>query len=373
MKISDTLQPLLDASRREVPSLLQQLKVGQVLPGRVIERLQPGLLTLELASTRLLARSQVDIAPGTRLRLEVVKDQPVPQLRVLRPAPAVTDRQLLVRSAMPRQQAPREVRQAVDDLRPQATTPAKAEAVQRLSAILNDAGVALERLSPTQVRRALRHSGLFHEARLAAGGTAEPGDSKARLLRLLSLLQREPAATHGPGRSVPAGPEQASPGREPGGDALLQRLIRVIEASLSRIQLQQAAALPAEDGPRQAWQIDLPIHLAGETREAMLRIERETPGVRPGDAPSWTVNLVFDFDTIGTLECRIALAGERLSTTFWCAKTVTQQDLEQRLPGLKAALEAQGLEVVHLAGVVGTLPQSAVRLPVPDTLVDEHA
>jgi hypothetical protein len=371
VKISQTLQPLLDAARRELPSLLQQLKPGQVLPGRVLERVQPGLLKLELASTVLLARSKVDIAPGTRLRLEVVTERPMPQLRILPRPSAEPAQQLLMRAAMPRQQPPQEIRQVVQELRAQATGPKQAEALQRLSAILGDAGVAIERLGPAEIRRALRASGLFHEARLAGGGTAQPADTKTRLLQLLSLLQHHPTAAQG--QPTNASAEHAASAREPGGDALLSRLVRLVEASISRIQLQQAASLPADEGQRQAWQLDLPIQLPGETSEAMLRIEREPRGGGPGAEPTWSVSLAFDFATVGALECRLSLAGERVSTTFWCARPATQQDLDRRLPGLKEAFEAQGLEVVHLAGVLGSPPQPLIRLPLPQTMIDEHA
>lgn len=373
MKISQTLLPLLAAARRELPSLAQQLKLGQVLPGRVLERVQPGLLKLELASTVLMARSKVDIPPGTRLRLEVVREQPIPQLRIL-PRPAVEPaQQLLMRSAMPRQQPPQDVRQAVQGLGAQAANPRQAEALQRLSTILGDAGVAIERLGPAEIRRALRASGLFHEARLAGGETAQPADTKTRLLQLLSLLQHTPSAAQGRGQPTHTTAEHAASAREPGGDALLSRLVRLVEASISRIQLQQAASLPADDGQRQAWQLDLPIQLPGETHEAMLRIEREPRDGATGAAPTWAVSLAFDFDTVGALECRLALAGERVSTTFWCARAVTQQDLDRRLPRLRQAFEAQGLEVVHLAGVLGSPPQALTSLPPPRSLIDEHA
>ena len=37
-----TLQPLLTAPQREIPSLLQLLQVGQILPAKVLAQIQPG-------------------------------------------------------------------------------------------------------------------------------------------------------------------------------------------------------------------------------------------------------------------------------------------------------------------------------------------
>jgi hypothetical protein len=142
---------------------------------------------------------------------------------------------------------------------------------------------------------------------------------------------------------------------------------------VSRIQLHQAAALPTEDGQRQAWQLDLPIQLPDETHDAMLRIERGPARDDDGMAPGWAVNLAFQFDSIGSLQCRIALAGDRVSATFWAERGKTHQTVEQRLPGLREAFEAQGLEVVHLAGVLGAPPEPLIRVPMPETLLDERA
>jgi hypothetical protein len=194
-----------------------------------------------------------------------------------------------------------------------------------------------------------------------------------RLLRLLTLLGGDTQSLENGRRTIAPAPEQATALRDAGADSLLSRLARLVEASVSRIQLQQAAALPTEEGPRQAWQLDLPVHLPGETHEAMLRIEREPSGGDEAGAATWAVNLAFEFDTIGTLQTRIALAGDRVSATFWCDRDNTRQIIERRLPALKAAFEAQGLEVVHLAGAKGEPPRPLIRIPMPDSLLDEHA
>ncbi|MGB5253287.1 MAG: hypothetical protein WBN68_11235, partial [Sedimenticolaceae bacterium] len=65
MKIPATLLPLVvDVGRREIPSLLKQLQVGQTLQAQVLSQVQPGLLRLQIATTELLARSQLMLPPG---------------------------------------------------------------------------------------------------------------------------------------------------------------------------------------------------------------------------------------------------------------------------------------------------------------------
>jgi hypothetical protein len=371
VKIAATLQPLLDASRREVPSLLKQLQVGQILPARVLAEVQPGLLRLQIAATALLARSQVSLAAGTPLRLEVVRPGPMPELRILNEAGRPDARDALVRSALARQLPAADVRQGIATLRTQPLTATQSEALRQLASVLHVAGVDPVRADAAQLRRAVALSGLFHEARLAAGAAAEPADLKAQLLKLLATLKGGTGQVQQPGG--PPDGEAAAPSRDASADSLLNRLIRLVEGSVARIQLQQTAALPVDESQRQVWQFDLPIRLPDETDDVALRIEREDGREGASGDVGWAVNLAFDFDTIGTLQCRIALSGERVATTFWCEQANTGQRLQRRLPALREGLEAQGLEVVHLAGVVGEPADPLIPIPMPDTLLDERA
>lgn len=374
VKIPATLQPLVDATlRTQVPSLIRAMKVGQLLDATVLSRPEPGLLRLQIATTELLARSALDIAPGTRLRLEVSKGQPLPELRVVYEPTARDRQQQVVRTAMARQLPAGEVRQQLPALRELATAPRGQAALRQLTDILRDAGIKTDRPIADQLRRVVERSGLFHEARLAGTLPADPADAKTRLLQLLTLLHDERGVAQRRARPAAAPPGETPAARTPAGDSLIDRLIRLVEGSLSRIQLQQSVALPGDDGQRQAWQIDLPIHLPDETHEAMLRIERDGAGDGKDGQAGWGVNLVFQFDSIGTLQCRIALSGSAVSTTFWCDRVQTHARIEQRLPVLREAFEAQGLEVVHLAGVLGEPPQPLIRVPVPDSLLDERA
>lgn len=375
MKIPVTLQPLLDPGRRELPSLLQHLRIGQTFPAKVLEQLQPGLVRLQIATTALLARTQQPLPTGAQLRLEVIKAMPLPELRILRDPSPRERQQQAVRSAIGRQLPPGETRQGGAQLVRQARPGPQADAVRQFTAINQAAGVRLQELSPARLQRALSHSGVLHEARLAGGHPVEGADTKTRLLQLLALLKPDLRPGEKGGRHATEGRQPAAEARPGGGDALLNRLVRLIEGSVSRIQLQQAATLPTEEGQtqRQAWQIDLPVHLPDETHDAMLRIERED-GAETGDQDaSWSVKLVFQFDTIGTLQCRIGLAGERVSATFWCERDDTHRRVEARLPSLQEALEAQGLEVVHMAGVLGDPPEPLIGVPVPERLLDERA
>lgn len=284
---------------------------------------------------------------------------------------------MLVRAAMPRQMAPREIRQSLNQLQiqPQATNETArrpAALLQQFARIVQNNGVRLDQLTPGAIERALTQSGLFHEARLAAGLPAQPADTKTALLQLLGLLRNEVKADSPHTRPSGLG-EQAEQQRGNSADTLLNRLVRLVEGSISRIQLQQSVAVPPDDTQRQAYQIDLPIRLGDDSDDVMLRIERDRGAEDQAEKSPWAVNLAFQFDSIGTLQCRVALAGDRVSTTFWSEREQTHQLLERRLPNLRDALQAQGLEVVHLAGVIGRPQDTLIHVARPDGMLDERA
>jgi hypothetical protein len=380
VRIPTTLQPLLDVVGRELPALLKQLSVGQVLQARVVAQPQPGVLRLQIASTEVLARSQVKLHPGSEVKLEVVKRLPLPQLRVLSDPPPQVQQQQVARAAMVRQLTPPEVREAISQLRAGPLSTREAARVQQFVTILRDSGVAIDRLRPAQLKHAVLQSGLFQEARLLAGTPPETPDTKGRLLQLATQLQVDIE------RGTERAPTQPRPPPEPGerpahtpmarvpaADTLLERLVRLAEGSVARIQLQQSAALPVDDSPRQAWQLDLPVHLADHSDDVMLRIERDAQANGGGDRPGWSVHLAFAFETIGELQCKVTLNGAQVATTFWCDNTATLQRLEARLPTLADALAGQGLEVVHLEGVLGAPAEPPMQIPLPDRLLDERA
>ncbi|MDJ0738866.1 MAG: flagellar hook-length control protein FliK [Gammaproteobacteria bacterium] len=378
MKIPETLQPLLASAQRDIPSLLKQLQVGQVLPATVLAQLKPNVVRLQLATIALLARTPIPLDTGSQLKLQVVSKTRVPELQILRDARTDTTpvtrraRSRALRTAVARQLPPADVRQRVAELKTAAASPRESTAVQRFEAVLRDAGIRPAQATPQAIQRAVANSGVFHEARLQAHAAVPHEDVKARLLQLLKVFTAEARSTPRPA-APPADGDTPAQGRPQPAESLLLRLVRLVEASVSRIQLQQTAALPVEDSPRQAWQVDLPVQLPDGSDDVQLRIERETGADGDGDGDGWSVNLVFDFDTIGPLQCRIGLAGDRVATTFWCDRASTHSRVEQRLPVLQKAFEAQGLEVTHLAGVLGHPAEPLMTVPLPDSLLDERA
>lgn len=248
-------------------------------------------------------------------------------------------------------------------------------------------------LTAEALKDAVARSGLFLEARQAAGETATPqNDLKAGLLALREMLKPAVEAAVA-SRALPpaeagedAAPMPAPAGRLPGAaayeheagppapaqsrlppprDGLLtpqpvqerslsdaarpaaiaQTLFEQAEAGLDRIALAQYASLP-QDGPRldhqpQArWLTEIPLALPNGTAMLPLEIERDPPqpGSATPDAPLWRVRFALDAEPLGALQGVVTLQGRALGVSFWAEREETSRLLRQATPDLETAL-----------------------------------
>lgn len=427
--LNKALGRLLPADRL-VRDLLSSLRPGQTLQARVQDSPRPDVARLQIQDVTVTARTARPLTPGQTLKLTVVEGGDTPQLRVLdaqRPASG----QDVLRLSLPRQLPLRESLGQLTRLSERALpllVPRGREALQSL--LLRS--IPLRQLSADRVRQTVQDSGLFTEARMAAGKPPSPGDQKLLLLRLAEALPSRPAAAT-PAATAPAAGQgtgsavtlaaQAAPaalsraalagnsaslegdlpaplsrtllqdnaqsnahqlaaGRghpaaaaasasDP--QAVVERLWRLVEASLARIHTHQAASLPRDDQPTGAFQLEIPLTLPGLPPQAVdLRIEAEAEAEKETDSEAgWLVTLGFQFSELGPVKAGVRLAGGRISTTFWCEHPQALQRFDRELPTLHAALEAAGLEVAHLAASRGRPPGDATTTP-QDRLLDER-
>lgn len=347
--------------------MLRRLEPGQKLRASVISIPRAGVAQLQIGLTALLARTRMPLAAGMQLDLAVTKLKPVPELQLLFQPTPVRPRDQVLRTALPRQipltdalrglaqhargnqaRLPSDTQQVIRNLLTRSTTPIQ--------------------LNATSIREQLRTSGLFLERTMALGASPTGGDLKLDLLRLLRLLQPRPeqARSH-----VESGAARTT---ERSGSAL-EQLVRLVEGAVARIQTQQAASLPLDQGSRQVWQFDLPVLVAGQHEAVQVRVERDEK--QNGDThqtePRWSVMLRFDFATTGTIQARIALIGESVTSTFWCEREATQRRIGHALPTLESAFKNSRLEVGRLTSVHGEPPEP-IELPRPaDNLLDTRA
>lgn len=394
---------------RLVRELLSSLRPGQQLQARVLAASSAEFARLLIQDIAITARTGRALSPGQLLTLTVLKAGAQPQLRVEN-GPRPPTAQDVLRLALPRQLPLRDTLTGLGQLAERALPLLSANAREALRNLI-DRNMPLRQLTGAGVRQAVSESGLFTEARLARGQAPEAADRKAMLLRLAAQMPPRPATGGGaelarhqaPAVLTPSGPGSAHPpleplsratllattlgqvrGAEPAAAAqagasqtpeqlVLDRLWRLVDASLARIQSHQVASLPADDSARPAWQLEVPIAVpGGPTQVVELRIEQEAPDAeQPSPESGWLVTIGFLFAELGPVKAGVRLASGRISTTFWCEQAAAAQRFEHHLPQLQAALEAAGLEVGHLAASQGTPPGAPARGP--DQLLDERA
>lgn len=241
-------------------------------------------------------------------------------------------------------------------------------------------------LTAEALKAALARSGLFLEARQAAGEAPTPqNDLKAGLLALRDMLkpvvqaaaapepllphepeapaarpgQPAPATTAGPVQHPPeprlapprAGLLTPQPAAEPSLTAaarpatIAQTLLEQTEAGLDRIALSQYASLPselhrAEAQPPARWLTEIPLVLHNGTAVLPLEIERDPPqpGSTTPDAPIWRVRFALDAEPLGALQGVVTLQGRALGVSFWAEREETSRLLRQAAPDLATSL-----------------------------------
>ncbi len=246
-------------------------------------------------------------------------------------------------------------------------------------------------VTPEALKAAVARSGVFLEARQAAGEAPTPqSDLKAALQSLRDLLkpavdstpaarlplpgepanqpsqQAKPATPHAaygqdadtsaPNKLRPAPPRDGlltpQPATEPSLNSaarpgtIAQTLFGQAEAALDRIALAQYASLPQEAArldqqpPAARWLTEIPLALPNGTAVLPLEIERDPPqaGSATPDAPLWRVRFALDVEPLGALQGVVTLQGRAIGVSFWAEREDTSRLLRQATPDLETSL-----------------------------------
>lgn len=388
----DQLVRGLTAARNDpaaVRQLLTTLAAGQTLQARVLSAPRADLAQLLIDGLTITARTGRPLQVGQQLELTVLRGGSTPELQI-REQPQPPRLPDLLRRALPRQMPLAETLRQWPEVAARALPLLSGDARQALKALLQrdkplpppDAG---------QLRKAVSDSGLFTETRLARGQAPAPSDRKVLLLQLAAALPARPAtATGGTTATAGASPPTASialaralglgsletatmrtDAAAPSGTTpltpeqqTLDRLWRLVEASLARLQLHQAAAVPRDEAPVPAFQLEIPIAVPGGPTEVIdLRIRRDGRGQDPegSEDAGWLVTVGFSFARLGPVTAAIRLAQTQISTSFWCEQAATVLLFKNNLAHLQRSLEAAGLQVGPVSVSQGSPPPADQR------------
>lgn len=239
--------------------------------------------------------------------------------------------------------------------------------------------------SPNALQNAIRNSGIFQEAMLAAGqGKAAGGDMKTALLglqrQLGAWLGDQPAvdqvrAIPPPLRGVIPRARGDAPLPELPDDALLagKVLLERTEAALSRLRLHQHASLPEPASRHEAqWSMDLPVVLGGQQSLLHLQIhrDRDADAERPEDR-GWQVRFAINLSDIGEVGAQVSLRGAATGVLLWADRAETAALLDAGIDALRQDLETLGLvpgAIVVRAGAPNAPAQPAAAGHIVDAV-----
>jgi hypothetical protein len=346
------LLPKLPPLTRE--TLLQGLKVGQVLQAQVLSENRDGQLKLLIGASKLIARTPLQASAGQRLTLQVEKTEPLPTLKLLAPAEQQQVLTEAMKRVLPRQRPLVDLFQHLIQLR-QAPTAQLPAPIKQAVAALTERLLSVEQPGfKPNLKAALLDSGLFAESRLIRQGSPR-SDLKLDLFKLYELIKSlspQPIAvdqTKGQGQARAPGPEPDPTNQQAQTPfKQLAELGRQLEGAIARIQAHQLASLPQDDPTRQVWQFELPLRHQEQLDMFQFSISREGASARDEATVQWHLTLQMNLRPLGPMRVHLQLQGKALATVFWAERQGTMQLLERHLPELQQAFEQADLEVTKL-------------------------
>lgn len=151
--------------------------------------------------------------------------------------------------------------------------------------------------------------------------------------------------------------------------------------SIGKIQLQQVHALNHQLGqadqtqPTQSWQFEIPVRQGHEVHPLHIQMEQQWIEEQNSNteqnntrARQWNIMLGFDLPVIGKFYAQLLLLGDSLSAKFWAENENTLLEAKNRIDGLKAQLEHEGIKVTQLQCVPGLPPKP--KMSISYSLVD---
>ncbi len=135
-------------------------------------------------------------------------------------------------------------------------------------------------------------------------------------------------------------------------------LLKQLEGALARIGLHQVATAENFNEGQNLWQLEIPVRHGNAVEIVALTIEKEIArsSSDTADEDAWSVNLSLDLPNLGSLQSRISMDKQGLSTTFWTRSRHNLSLIENRLPELRRNLELHGLEINQFKCIDGQQP-----------------
>jgi len=375
---------------------LKQLEPGQLLDAIVKSSLSEQLVKIQIANTQLIASTTAKLVEGQLLKLEVLKTEPMLELKIIRPSLPESAQQQILRLSLPKQLPLQQLINQLPGLLQVKTNGLSSATQLTLEHILSQS-ISSDKLNASALLKAFQNSGILAEANAAKGNTPSAQDLKLNILKALadinnpssqtatssltksgaenlisnlmntiklatqqqkSLIHTKDTATNEALNSMQA----SQAGKQ---ENVFMQILRLLEGSLARTQLHQLSSLPGDDNLRQIWQFEIPLRFIDDYDSVLVRFEKEEKDTEEQEI-HWRVTLEFNFEETGKIQARLLIIGEQVSTIFWCEKEQTHQTVSSQLPTLESMFENAGLLIGKLNAYHGQAPEEISVLPIID-------
>ena len=358
-------------------------QVGEILRAIVQSTDRQGSLEIKIGSFTFTARSPNVFQPGQALRLQVIENGKHLVFRNLEAGNANTKSrgvENLLRHDLPKQGNLQTLVKKLNQLSVKTDTSAVELPLLPKPVIrqVNATSGVLPRIAnlihPQTLKQVIQDSGLFLEAKLVAKLTATDSsaskspvrdvnlDLKTRLLRLANVIEQSLNANNRQNKIIPGTSvrEMALPVEKPTVQQNAQikleksmfelmELRNVVDAAISRIQVNQSQSIITNEQSTPVWVIDLP--LAEQEHESVLKLEiqyEDTQNSQANPARKWSLRLSIDIAPLGKINVHLNLLDKDLSSSIWAEKQSTNDLIKYNLPRLKNRLQQAGLNVIAL-------------------------
>jgi len=372
--------------------------VGQLLTVSVIGRVDHSSMRVSIGGTEVIAKTDLDLAPGSALKVRVTTLGPQPQLAVVDPAPvpkaAPAGTSATVAGAL---KLTLPAQEPVDEVLNRLTVPlpgaGSVPAVQQIQSRISQLVALLPELSnltrPEELRRALVLSGPQLETALAEQ-TAVPDagpptrDLKFQLLALRQLIDEQLLHSGGRRQATPGSPpaflqDPRAVASQPPAEAaveesvvtVLRSLATDVDAGVARVtthQLQHAAATAR--GEFFAF-TEIPYRTEHGVETLDIEVEGDAQGRGQQEELPLELSLALALPSLGEFRARIGLRGNHLAVTLWSDAPALREMMVGRVDELERGLTEAGFELspVSLRAIDAPNPLRHLRNGLVDTKI----
>jgi len=401
MEIGSTPQLLQSTILTLSEPAIKSWQVGQLLNAILLEATSAGNIDLKIGNITLQASGNLlNAVQGQHLKLEVIRTDPKPELRIVTTTPATEEPVAeVLKVLLPRQLPLTPLLANLSFLMGEGsrTLPALPRQLdQTIKKMIGDLPDDKKISNADGLKRALSLSGMFLERKMdvanhsmAQDGSEFDQDFKANLLRLMFSLKQN-ASSKMPGqptiaKSISTSSTPPLAGKPLQGQQrnaatvnsnqssvqIIDELLQQANGAIARLQVNQVSSLPNDDNLQQVLSFELPIRHEDRIDVVQIRIFQDRTATHREESHRWSASLALAMESLGTVYATITISQQQVWTSIWAERKATVEIVSQHLQDLYSGYIKAGLKIGATQCFHGTPPPAVKNAHT--ILVDSNA